>query len=105
MTEIEFLKDLVAEINTGRNKNDLLTIIKQRIKKIEQPDSKALHIADVSNRFSASKMAEWFHNNYEEIAGKEGWQTQDKCRVEFKDLPEKNRTTMIKVCERWLNGC
>jgi len=59
----------------------------------------------VSNRFSPEQMAEWFHNNYEEIAKAEGWQTQDKCKVEFKDLPESNRTTMIKVCERWLNGC
>lgn len=59
----------------------------------------------VSNRFSPEQMAEWFHNNYEEIAKAEGWQTQDKCKVEFKDLPESNRTTMTKVCERWLNGC
>ena len=59
----------------------------------------------VSNRFSPKQMAEWFHNNYEEIAKAEGWQTQDKCKVEFKDLPESNRITMIKVCERWLNGC
>ncbi|MCK9320331.1 hypothetical protein [Methanoculleus sp.] len=62
-------------------------------------------LPDVSNRFSPEQMAKWFHKNYEEIAKAEGWQTQDKCNVEFKDLPESNRTTMIKVCERWLNGC
>jgi hypothetical protein len=67
--------------------------------------NEALVISRVSNRFSPEQMAEWFHNNYEEIAIEEGWQTQDKCRVEFKDLPESNRATMIKVCERWLNGC
>jgi len=64
----------------------------------------ALSLFSVSNRFSASEMAEWFHNNYEEIAKAEGWQTQDKCKVEFKNLPEKNKSTMTKVCERWLNG-
>lgn len=57
----------------------------------------------ISTHFSPKQMAEWFHNNYEEIAKSEGWQTQDNCKVEFKDLPENNRTTMIKVCERWLN--
>lgn len=67
--------------------------------------NKKLNLTNVSNRFSPEQMAEWFHNNYEEIAKSEGWQTQDKCKVEFKDLPESNRTTMIKVCERWLNGC
>ena len=66
---------------------------------------KLLRLQSVSNRFYPKQMAEWFHNNYEEIAKAEGWQTQDKCKVEFKDLPKSNRTTMIKVCERWLNGC
>lgn len=59
----------------------------------------------VSNRLSAVEMAEWFHNNYEEISKETGWETQDKCKVDFKDLPIKNKETMIKVCERWLNGC
>ena len=86
---------------------------KQKIEKILLNDfgcfddftvDKLLDLFSVSNRFSPEQMAEWFHNNYEEIAIAEGWQTQDKCKVEFKDLPESNRTTMIKVCERWLNG-
>jgi hypothetical protein len=47
MKELEFLKDLVSEINAGRNKTDLLTIIKHRIKDIERHDSKSLHIANV----------------------------------------------------------
>lgn len=72
---------------------------------LENATQKILRLFSVSNRFSPEQMAEWFHNNYEEIAKAEGWQTQDKCRVEFKDLPENNKITMIKVCERWLNGC
>jgi hypothetical protein len=63
-----------------------------------------LRLIRFNHRLTASEMAEWFHDNYEEIAKTEGWQTQDKCKVEFKDLPESNRTTMIKVCDRWLNG-
>ena len=61
-------------------------------------------LSNFSNRFSPEQMAEWFHNNYEKIAKAEGWQTQDKCKVEFTDLPEENKITMIKVCQRWLNG-
>ena len=59
----------------------------------------------VSGRVSSEEMAKWFHDNYEEIAKAEGWQTQDKCKVEFHDLPESSRNTMIKVCDRWLDGC
>jgi hypothetical protein len=90
--------------------------MKEKVKKILQDymltdltlndaTQQVLDLFSVSNRFSTEQMAEWFHDNYEEIAKAEGWQTQDKCKVEFKDLPESNRITMIKVCERWLNSC
>ncbi|MEA2037241.1 MAG: hypothetical protein U9O94_07035 [Nanoarchaeota archaeon] len=85
--------------------NDLLSERQTTTEAKQDHDTKTLRIADVSNRFSPEQMAEWFHNNYEEIAKAEGWQTQDKCKVEFKDLPKSNQATMIKVCERWLNGC
>lgn len=48
-------------------------------------------------------LAEWFHNNYEEIALNNGWKTQDDCQVPFHELPEENKRTMIEVCERLLN--
>ena len=59
---------------------------------------------DVSERYTPLQMAKFFHDNYEEIANSEGWKTQDKCKVEFEDLPEANKQTMLKVCERWLNA-
>ena len=96
-------KDLLYK--QSRLMNEYLQVLDQRIELHRLTGAKNLRIANVSNRFSPEQMAEWFHNNYEEIAKAEGWQTQENCKVEFKDLPESNRTTMIKVCERWLNGC
>lgn len=59
----------------------------------------------VSKRFSsAEKMAEWLHNNYEEIALNNGWKTQEDCQVPFLDLPKENKQTMIELCERLLNS-
>lgn len=66
---------------------------------------KQLHIPVVKHRFyTPEKMAEWLHNNYEEIALNNGWKTQDDCQVPFCDLPTENRLTMIELCIRYLNG-
>ena len=66
---------------------------------------KNLTIPVVKHRFSTpEKMAEWLHNNYEEIALNNGWKTQDDCQVPFCDLPTENRLTMIELCIRYLNG-
>jgi len=45
-------------------------------------------------------LAEWLHENYEEIAKKEGWKTQEKTRVKFEDLPKENVRTMIELAKR-----
>jgi len=52
---------------------------------------------------SAEELAEWFHDNYEEVSLKQGWKTQANCQVPFNDLPERNKKTMIEVCQRLLN--
>jgi uncharacterized protein HemY len=51
---------------------------------------------------SKEELAEMFHNIYEKTSIEEGWNTQDKCKVDFKDLPEENRKVMIRTCERIL---
>ena len=48
-------------------------------------------------------LAKWLHDNYEEIAKGENWNTQDNCKVEFNDLPKENRAVMIKTAERLLD--
>lgn len=65
-----------------------------------------LRISCVTQRFNADepeKMAEWLHNNYEEIALNNGWKTQEDCQVPFCDLPYENKETMIELCDRFLN--
>lgn len=46
------------------------------------------------------QIAEWLHKVYEEEAEAVGWKTQDGTSVEFENLPEKNRETMLNVAER-----
>lgn len=59
-----------------------------------------------NNRFNDPlKMAEWMHNNYEEIALNNGWKTQENCQVPFCDLPKENKETMLELCDRFINGC
>ena len=45
-------------------------------------------------------LAEWMHNQYEEISKEQRWKTQKKCQVKFKDLPEENRKVMIALAGR-----
>ena len=43
------------------------------------------------------KLAKLFHETYEDESKKVGWETQKSCKVEFDDLPEKNKAVMISV--------
>lgn len=45
-------------------------------------------------------LAEWMHNQYEEISKQVKWETQKKCQVKFKDLPQANKDTMILLAKR-----
>jgi hypothetical protein len=40
-------------------------------------------------------LAKAFHNAYERLAFECGWSTQGNCRVEFEELPEENRLTLL----------
>ena len=48
-------------------------------------------------------LAKWLHDCYEQIAADESWKTQPKCRVQFDDLPEANKNTMLKLAKRLIN--
>jgi hypothetical protein len=54
-------------------------------------------------QMSVGEIAEWLHNNYEEISKKENWKTQEKCRVKFEDLPKENKEVMLKLAQRIFN--
>ena len=40
-------------------------------------------------------LARYLHDNYEMIAKKQNWNTQENCKVDFSDLPVGNKNTMI----------
>ncbi len=46
------------------------------------------------------ELAEWMHEQYEEISKQEKWRTQKKCQVKFKDLPEENKQVMTELAKR-----
>jgi hypothetical protein len=46
------------------------------------------------------ELAEWLHDNYEEIAKKKSWETQKSCKVKFEDLPEENKQVMVSLARR-----
>jgi len=49
------------------------------------------------------ELAKWLHDNYEEVAKNENWDTQENCKVDFDSLPDSNKQTMIKIAYRLLN--
>ena len=45
---------------------------------------------------------ESFHDFYEEAANSKGWDTQHSCKVEWNDLPAKNKETMQATVRAFL---
>jgi len=43
--------------------------------------------------------AEILHIRYEDYAEGIGWKTQKECRVDFKDLPKKNKEVMLMIAD------
>ena len=66
-------------------------------KLIEEHVTEQLRLYGVSVSLPSDPMvlAEYLHDNYEQIAKRTNWQTQKNCKVEFKDLPLENKNTMI----------
>lgn len=50
----------------------------------------------------AIQLAKEFHEIYEDEAISNNWNTQQKCKVKFEDLPLENKITMIQTCEKLL---
>ncbi len=48
------------------------------------------------------EMAKWFHEQYEQAAMLNNWETQKSCKVDFIDLPRENQITMMLVCKKFL---
>jgi hypothetical protein len=52
---------------------------------------------------TAEAIARAFHERYEALAGEHGWETQQRSRVPWEDVPDENRSLMIAVVERLLD--
>jgi hypothetical protein len=46
----------------------------------------------------AEELARVFHRHYEEQAPVHGWDTQERSRVPWEEVPQENRMTMIATC-------
>ena len=56
------------------------------------------------NKKNTLRLAKFMHEEYENMARLQGWETQEKCRVSFKALPEKNIKTMLGVAQQILKN-
>lgn len=45
-------------------------------------------------------LADWLHEQYEEIAKEQGWETRKNCQVPFEELPRENQITMMELARR-----
>lgn len=54
-------------------------------------------------RFNAKSIARVFHDTYERLAPKYGYETRKDSAVPWEQVPEKNRRLMIAVVERLLS--
>lgn len=55
------------------------------------------------------ELAQWLHDNYEQLAKAENWQTQEITRVKFEELPSENKSTMLalaggSVCDHYFSA-
>jgi hypothetical protein len=54
-----------------------------------------INVVSVSLPTDPMVLAEYLHDAYETIAKKTKWNTQENCKVPFKELPNENKNTMI----------
>lgn len=57
----------------------------------------------LSHRGTVEEIARAFHASYEEWAVELGWQTQERSRTVWCDLPEANRATMLATVQDLLD--
>lgn len=104
------MESLVADIiNVNQNlllekkKHSLEPILMLNVNLADMRDS--LNETMVTDKIKIQNMktaelAEWLHDNYEEIAIKNGWNTQKNCKVKFEELPELNKKTMMSLARK-----
>ena len=94
--------------NLSSKRTDLLQILKNKLnfedsnylieifKLIEEQDKDFIRR---DKNINPEHLARIFHKSYEFNSRQKGWETQKSCQVEFDDLHEENKQTMIATCE------
>lgn len=57
-----------------------------------------------STVMDAETLARLFHETYEELAPSHGWETQERSRKVWEEVPAENKSLMIAVAERVLDA-
>lgn len=53
--------------------------------------------------YGPERIARRFHEVYEDLAPVYGWQTQERSRVPWEDVPPENKRLMVKVVSRLIH--
>lgn len=61
-------------------------------------------MADAANRYNAPNIAKAFHENYERLAPRYGYETRRESAVPWRQVPERNRKLMVAVVEALLDS-
>ena len=82
-----------------RQRYDSLDLVKKIFKMVRQQDKEAIKELKTNKIYTmdANALAELMHNKYEKISNELNWETQNKCKVDFKDLPKENKNVMINM--------
>ena len=61
----------------------------------ETSDNFSYNRIEIDIEEEIEEFAKTLHNKYEELSKLLNWDTQEKCKVEFNDLPENNKKVML----------
>jgi len=93
----EYWKERFGEEPKSDNDKLMCAMMLEYAEHYQEEMQQALSLGAVSVSLPSDPMvlAKYLHDNYEQIAKRTNWNTQENCKVEFEDLPIENKNTMI----------
>src|SRR3990167_4565015 len=90
----------ITHLNQPTRSEKYFEIAKKRLRAWCEKDFTNRNTATRENiKNSVYELANFIHLEYERFAQKTNWDTNEKCKVAFDDLPEANKKTMLLVAE------
>lgn len=90
-------------IKIDADDKDSPTILKVIQDRFEREYKKPGELFETKEKETPEQLAVWMHENYEEIAKAEGWNTQEATKVPFEQLPAENKKVMLEISKRLLD--